>query len=322
MTERHDKDMKYLKDYREGDRVHDVYLCKHKQAAVTKNGKNYLNVILQDKSGTMDAKVWDPNSMGIDEFEPMDYIEVGGDVSSFQSSLQISVKRVRVCREGEYNPADYLPVSEKNIDEMYSEVLSMIQKVQNPFLKEILEAFFVKDADFIRNFKSSSAAKAVHHGFVGGLLEHTLSVAQMCEFYCKQYPMLKRDLLITVALCHDIGKIREIAPFPANDYTDDGNLLGHIVMGVEMVGEKIRDIPGFPPVLAGEIKHCILAHHGEYEYGSPKKPAIMEAVALNFADNTDAKMQTFKELLQNTDQTDWLGFNRLLDSNVRMTRME
>lgn len=314
--------MKYLKDYREGDRVYDVYLCKHKQAAVTKNGKNYLNVILQDKSGTMDAKVWDPNSAGIEEFDAMDYIEVGGDVSSFQSSLQISVKRVRVCREGEYNPSDYLPVSEKNIEEMYQEVLSMIQKTKNPFLKELLEEFFVKDADFIKKFKSSSAAKAVHHGFVGGLLEHTLSVAQMCEFYCKQYPMLKRDLLITVALCHDIGKIREIAPFPANDYTDDGNLLGHIVMGVEMVGEKIRQIQGFPPVLAGEIKHCILAHHGEYEYGSPKKPAIMEAVALNFADNTDAKMQTFKELLQNTDQTDWLGFNRLFESNVRMTRME
>lgn len=314
--------MKYLKDYREGDRVQGVYLCKHKQAAVTKNGKNYLNVILQDKSGTMDAKVWDPNSMGIDEFEPMDYIEIGGDVSSFQSSLQISVKRVRVCREGEYNPADYLPTSEKNIEEMYGEVLSMIQKVQNPFLKELLEAFFVKDAAFVKRFKSASAAKAVHHSFVGGLLEHTLSVAQMCEFYCRQYPMLKRDLLITVALCHDIGKIREIAPFPANDYTDDGNLLGHIVMGVEMVGEKIRDIQGFPAVLAGEIKHCILSHHGEFEYGSPKKPAIMEAVALNFADNTDAKMQTFKELLQNTDQTDWLGFNRLFESNVRMTRME
>lgn len=314
--------MKYLKDYRDGDRVYDVYLCKHKQAAVTKNGKNYLNVILQDKSGTMDAKVWDPNSMGIEEFEPMDYIEVGGDVSSFQSSLQISVKRVRVCREGEYNPADYLPVSEKNIEEMYQELLGMVQRTKNPFLKELLESFFVKDADFIKKFKNSSAAKSVHHGFVGGLLEHTLSVAQMCEFYCKQYSILKRDLLVAAALCHDMGKIREISAFPVNDYTDDGNLLGHIVMGVEMVGEKIRDIQGFPPVLAGEIKHCILAHHGELEFGSPKKPALVEAVALSFADNTDAKMQTFKELLNSTDSADWLGFNRLFDSNVRMTKME
>ena len=314
--------MKYLKDYHDGDRVYDVYLCKHKQAAVTKNGKTYLNVILQDKSGTLDAKVWDPNSAGIEEFEPMDYIEVGGDVSSFQGALQISVKRVRVCHEGEYNPADYLPVSKKNIEGMYQELLAMIQRTKNPFLKELLEAFFVKDTDFIKKFKNSSAAKSVHHGFVGGLLEHTVSVAKMCEFYCTQYPMLKRDLLITAALLHDMGKIKEISPFPLNDYTDDGNLLGHIVMGVEMVGEKVRDIKGFPPVLAGEIKHCILAHHGEFEYGSPKKPAIMEAVALNFADNTDAKMQTFTELLENTDQTDWLGFNRLFESNVRMTRME
>lgn len=314
--------MKYLKDYHDGDRVYDVYLCKHRQAAVTKNGKTYLNVILQDKSGTLDAKVWDPNSAGIEEFEPMDYIEVGGDVSSFQGALQISVKRVRVCREGEYDPADYLPVSKKNIEGMYQELLAMIQRTKNPYLKELLEAFFVKDTDFIKKFKNSSAAKSVHHGFVGGLLEHTLSVAKMCEFYCTQYPLLKRDLLITAALLHDMGKTREISPFPLNDYTDDGNLLGHIVMGVEMVGEKVRDIPEFPPVLAGEIKHCILAHHGEYEYGSPKKPAIMEAVALNFADNTDAKMETFTELLENTDQTDWLGFNRLFDSNVRMTRME
>lgn len=311
--------MKYLKDYRDGDRVHEVYLCKHKQAAVTKNGKTYLNVILQDKSGTMDAKVWDPNSAGIEEFEPMDYIEVGGDVSSFQGALQISVKRVRICSEGGYDPADYLPVSKKNIEGMYQELLDMIQRTKNPFLKELLESFFVKDTEFIKRFKYSSAAKSVHHGFVGGLLEHTVSVAQLCEFYCKQYPMLKRDLLVTAALLHDMGKTKEISPFPLNDYTDDGNLLGHIVMGVEMVDDKVRNIPGFPALLAGEIKHCILAHHGEYEYGSPKKPALIEAVALNFADNTDAKMETFTEILENASQTEWLGFNRLFDSNVRTT---
>lgn len=315
--------MKYLKDFKDGDRVHDVYLCKHKQAAVTKNGKNYLNVILQDKSGTMDAKVWDPNSAGIDEFEVMDYIEVGGDVSSFMSSLQISIKRVRVCDEGEYNPADYLPVSEKNIDEMYQTLLAMIDKTKDVYLKQLLHKFFVEDEAFVKQFKNSSAAKTVHHGFVGGLLEHTLSVATMCEFYCTQYPMLKRDLLIAAALCHDIGKTKEISPFPFNDYTDDGNLLGHIVMGSEMVGEKARMIPGFPKVLEAELKHCILSHHGEFEYGSPKKPAIVEAVALNFADNTDAKLQTFKEVLQNAEKGNpWMGFNRLMDSNLRVTDME
>lgn len=314
--------MKYIKDYREGDRVFDIYLCKHKQSAVTKNGKPYENVILQDKTGTMDAKIWDPNSAGIAEFDTLDYIEVYGDVNSFQGALQVNVKRVRLCQEGEYDPADYLPVSNRNRDEMYKELLGLIGKTENPYLRKLLESFFVEDEAFVKAFCTSSAAKTVHHGFVGGLLEHTLSVARMCEYFCGAYPILKKDLLIAAALCHDIGKTKELSLFPENDYTDDGQLLGHIVMGAEMIGEKARAIPGFPPVLEAELKHCILAHHGEYEYGSPKKPAIIEAAALNLADNADAKMETFSEALQNASGTGWLGYNRLFESNIRPTRME
>lgn len=314
--------MKYIKDYREGDRVFDIYLCKHKQSAVTKNGKPYENVILQDKTGTMDAKIWDPNSAGIAEFDTLDYIEVYGDVNSFQGALQVNVKRVRLCQEGEYDPADYLPVSNRNRDEMYKELLGLIGKTENPYLRKLLESFFVEDEAFVKAFCTSSAAKTVHHGFVGGLLEHTLSVARMCEYFCGAYPILKRDLLIAAALCHDIGKTKELSLFPENDYTDDGQLLGHIVMGAEMIGEKARAIPGFPPVLEAELKHCILAHHGEYEYGSPKKPAIIEAAALNLADNADAKMETFSEALQNASGTGWLGYNWLFESNIRPTRME
>ncbi len=314
--------MKYIKDLREGDRLFDIYLCKYKQSAVTKNGKPYDNVILQDKTGTIDAKVWDPNSAGIADFDALDYIEVYGDVNSFQGALQVNVKRIRRCQEGEFNPADYLPVSSKNIDEMYKELLGLIGKTQNTYLKKLLESFFVQDEAFIKAFRMSSAAKTVHHGFVGGLLEHTLSVAKMCEYFCQSYPILKRDLLVAAALCHDIGKVKELSLFPENDYTDDGQLLGHIVMGAEMIGEKARAIPGFPPVLEAEMKHCILAHHGEYEYGSPKKPALIEAAALNLADNADAKMEIFMELLQSATGTGWLGFNRLFESNLRATRME
>ena len=314
--------MKYIKDYSDGDRVFDIYLCKHKQSAVTKNGKSYDNVILQDKTGTIDAKVWDPNSAGIADFDAMDYIEVYGDVSSFQGTLQVSVKRVRVCQEGEYDPADYLPVSSKGIEPMYTELKDLIESVENKYLKELLQNLFVKDEKFVKAFCNSSAAKTVHHGFVGGLLEHTLSVTKLCNYFTTTYPLLKRDLLITAAICHDIGKTRELSLFPENDYTDDGQLLGHIVIGAEMVGEQARKIEGFPPVLEAELKHCILAHHGELEYGSPKKPALMEAVALNFADNTDAKMQTFTEILNNTTETGWLGYNRLFESNLRSTRLE
>lgn len=314
--------MKFIKEYKDGDRVFDIYLCKHKTSAVTKNGKPYDNVILQDKTGTIDAKVWDPNNAGIAEFDTLDYIEVYGEVTSFQGALQVNVKRIRKCQEGEFNPADYLPVSKFDIEEMYAELLGYIEKVENPYLKQLLQEFFVKDEKFSKVFKQSSAAKTVHHGFVGGLLQHTLSVTRLCDYYCKAYPLLNRDLLITAAICHDMGKTKEISLFPENDYTDDGQFLGHIVIGVEMVGEKIRQIQGFPSILANELKHCILAHHGEYEFGSPKKPAIMEAVALNFADNTDAKLQTFTEIMENTTETGWLGFNRLFDSNLRGTKLE
>ncbi len=315
--------MKYLNELKEGDRISDVYLCKHKQSAVTKNGKSYENVILQDKTGTMDAKVWDPNNPGIAEFDAMDYVEVVGEVNSFMGALQVNVKRIRVCREGEYNPADYLPVSEKSIDGMFQELLGLIGSIQNSYLKQLLESFFVQDQEFAKAFRNSSAAKAVHHGFVGGLLEHTLSVTKLCDYYCTAYPMLKRDLLLTAAMCHDIGKVKELSAFPINDYTDDGQFLGHIVMGSQMVAERAAQIPNFPHALLIQVQHCILAHHGKYEYGSPKLPALMEAVALNYADDTDAKMETFKEILNSSaGNLEWLGYNRLFESNLKATRID
>lgn len=313
--------MKFIRELKEGDRIFDIYLCKHKQAAVTKNGKAYENVILQDKTGTIDAKVWEPNNPGIGNYNALDYIEVHGDVNNFQGNLQVNIKRIRVCREGEYHPADYLPVSGKDIGVMYGELKGFIQSIQNTWLKQLLEAFFIRDEAFVRSFRHSSAAKTVHHGFVGGLLEHTLSVTKLCDYYCKAYPVLKRDLLLTAAMCHDIGKVKEISPFPENDYTDDGQLLGHIVMGSQMVAEKAAEIEDFPHVLLAQLQHCILAHHGKYEYGSPKLPALMEALALNYADDTDAKLETFKEILENNSANQgWLGFNRLFESNLRATK--
>ena len=313
--------MKYIKDLQPNDRVADIYLCKHKHAAVTKNGKPYENVTLQDKTGSIDAKIWDPNSEGIEDFDALDYIYVHGDVSVFNNALQISVKRARKCREGEYDPADYLPVSERDNDEMYAELMRVIASIEEPHFKLLLEDLFVRDEDFIKVFRFSSAAKSVHHGFVGGLMEHSLSVARVCDFFCKNYPILKRDLLITAALCHDIGKTKELSAFPENDYTDEGNLLGHIVMGTQMVHEKAAAIDGFPKTLLQELEHCILAHHGEFEYGSPKKPSLIEALALSMADNTDAKLETFKELLMNTAEPGWMGYNRLLETNIRPTSL-
>ncbi len=311
--------MKYIETLREGERFSEIYLCKSKQVAKTKMGKTYYSLILQDKTGTVDGKIWELSS-GIDHFDSLDYIKVDGDVTSFQGALQLNIRRARVASEGEYDPADYLPVSSKDIGQMYQQLLALVKSIKNEKVRTLAERFFVEDADFIRSFKAHSAAKTVHHGFVGGLLEHTLSVARLCDYYCSHYPVLKRDLLIAAALFHDIGKTRELSEFPENDYTDDGQLLGHIVIGTIMLDEKIKTVPGFPERTASELKHCILAHHGEYEFGSPKKPALAEALALNFADNTDAKLQTITELFAgNYGNSGWLGFNRLLDSNVRMT---
>ena len=312
--------MKFIETLREGERINEIYLCKSKQAALTKSGKPYDNVLLQDKTGTLDAKIWDPGSVGIDEFDALDYIAVTGDVTSFQGNLQLSIKRVRKVGEGEYEPENYLPVSDKDIDEMYQEMMGYIASVKNPYLSRLLHMFF-DDQAFAKAFKFHSAAKSVHHGFVGGLLEHTVSVTRNCNYFAQNYPFLNRDLLLTAAMFHDIGKLKELSTFPANDYTDAGQLLGHIMIGAEWIGEKIREIDGFPEVLANELKHCILAHHGELEYGSPKKPALVEALALSFADNLDAKMETVREGLAGVPENNlqWQGFNRLLDTNIRRT---
>lgn len=316
--------MRYINTLKEGDTAVGIYLCKAKNLAQTKTGKTYENVTLCDKTGSLSCKIWDPDSMGIGEFDVNDYVEVKGRITLFNGALQMAIDRAYKASEGSYDPSDYLPVTEKNIDDMFKSLLKLIDSVNSPYFRLLLESFFVNDDDFIKAFKEHSAAKTIHHGFVGGLLQHTLSVAELCDYYCLKYPALNRDLLITAALCHDIGKIREISSFPQNDYTDDGQLLGHIVIGVEMIDEKLADIKGFPKKRASELKHCILAHHGEFEYGSPKKPALIEALALSFADNTDAKLQSMTEIFDSarsvsTETVRWLGFNKLFDSNIRPT---
>ena len=312
--------MRYINELHEGDRVNGIYLCKQKQSAMTKNGKPYENLILQDKTGVIDGKIWDPNSNGIDDFDGLDYIEIIGDVTSFAGAMQLNIKRVRRAFPEEYDPADYLPVSENSTDDMYHQLISMIDSVKNTYLSALLHKLFVEDKDFLKSFEEHSAAKTVHHGFIGGLMEHTLSVTRLCDYMAGAYPVIKRDLLITAALLHDVGKTRELSSFPLNDYTDEGQLLGHIVIGAQMIHDLAKKIPGFPVDLENQLVHCILAHHGELEYGSPKKPALVEAVALNLADNTDARMETLTEVFAaDKGKKEWLGFNRIFDSNLRRT---
>ena len=213
--------MRYINGLHEGETIRNVYLCRGKRSAETRNGKPYDNLILQDKTGTLDGKVWDPNSQGIADYDEKDFIEVYGDVISYNGNLQLNIKQIRKAEEGEYEPADYMPTTDKNVEKMYAGLTAYIGKISNSWLKQLLEYYFVKDEEFIKKFKAHSAAKTVHHGFSGGLLEHTLSVVHMCDYFSGAYPILNRDLLITAAICHDIGKTKELSAFPENDYTDE-----------------------------------------------------------------------------------------------------
>ena len=285
--------MRYISDLHEGDQVSEIYLCKTKSPGTSKFGKSYYSLTLQDKTGMIDGKVWElTNAIG--HFEAMDYILVRGQVTSYQGSNQLNIQQIRKAQEGEFDMADYMPSTKKDIDGMFKELLAMINKTKNQYLKQLAEKIFIE--------------------------EHSLSVAKICESYASLYPQLNRDLIVMCALWHDMGKVEELSSFPENDYTDEGQLVGHIVMGAIKLDRLIREIPGFPPKLANEVKHCMLAHHGELEFGSPKKPALLEAIALSQADNLDAKMETFAEIMekQKEDQ-EWSGFQRLLDTRIRKT---
>ena len=309
--------MRYISELHEGDMVSEVFLCKTKTSGTSKFGKTYYSLSLQDKTGMIDGKVWELNN-AIGHFEAMEYIMVKGKVTNFQGNNQLNIEMIRKADEGEYQISDYMPSTKKDIDEMYDELLAMIQRVQNPYLKELAMKVFVEDKEFAKKFKIHSAAKSVHHGYIGGLLEHSVSVAKLCEQYAVLYPQLNRDLLVTTALFHDIGKAEELSAFPENDYTDEGQLVGHIVMGTIKLSKLMDEIQGFPAKLANEVKHCILSHHGELEFGSPKKPALAEALALSQADNLDAKMETFAEVIEKKQEgQEWSGFQRLFDTKIR-----
>lgn len=310
--------MHYLKELRDGEMVSENYFCKQKQTLQTKAGKNYYSLILQDKSGTMDGKVWELNA-GIEHFEALDYIRVEGQVVSFQGTLQLNIRRVRRLSEGEYDVSDFMPCTKKDTGEMYKELLGYIASLKDSQFKLLAESYFKEDPKFKEMFLSHSAAKTMHHNFVGGLLEHTVSVTRLCGYLADNYSVLDRDLLLTAAMFHDMGKLAEISSFPENDYTDAGQLLGHIYIGADWLSKRMDKLGGFTVKRKNELLHCILSHHGELEYGSPKKPALAEALALSMADNLDAKLAGVTALFDGTEETGWLGFQKMFESNMRKT---
>lgn len=311
--------MYFIEDFKEGDQIIGHYLCKNKQQLTTKAGKKYLSLMLSDKTGMIDSKVWEINH-NIKNFEQNDVIKVDGEVIFYQDHLQLKIYKIRPSVEGEYSPEHYIPTIDKDIEDLFDQVLQIIQSVNNSYLHDLLLYVFVENKEISERFKTHSAARSMHHSVMGGLLEHTVSVVDICEFLAPKYKFVNRDLLVTAALLHDIGKVFELSSFPENDYTDVGQLLGHIVISLEIISDGIRGIPDFPEELGNLLRHCLISHHGAYEYGSPKLPKTMEAFILSAADNLDAKVTMMEEALAgNSTSETWAGYHRALQRNIRKT---
>lgn len=309
--------MRYISDLKIDELVSEHYLCKKRQALKSRAGKNYLSLLLQDKTGMVNAKVWDLTNQ-IQSFEENDFIKIDGNVVSFQNEPQVNIKKIRKSSEGEYDPTNYIPSTDKDIDLLYKDFVKIIDSIENPHIKKLLKNIYVENANLKEIFITHSAAKTLHHNYMGGLLEHTLSISQICDFLSTHYEFCDRDLLIASAMLHDVGKLFELSRFPDNDYTDDGQLLGHIMIGVELVTMESAKIDGFPPQLKSLLKHSILSHHGEYEFGSPKRPKTVEAFILHCADELDAKLKIFEEnIVLNNTFGNWVGYNKILTRNLR-----
>ncbi len=307
-------DKKFISELAEGERVISQFLVQSKQLLTTKSGKPYISMILQDRTGRVSAKVWDSALEFFDTFKVNDVIKIDGNIELYNKELQVVVRRLRPAGADEVDLADFLPRSENDMGQKFEELREYAGKISNQYLKALLEKFF-DDADFVKKFMDAPAARNIHHVYVGGLLEHTLSTVRLCEYLSSHYPTLDSDLLLTMAILHDIGKVDELQVTPSISYTEQGNLLGHIIIGIQLIDEKIAQIPEFPPKLRMLVEHMVLSHHGQSEWGSPRPPMILEAEILHRADDLDVKVDIFTRALSDDrdPESPWTAYQKSLE---------
>jgi len=267
------------------------FAATSKQVRSKKDGSKYLALVLGDSTGQIEARLWDANDA--DPFEQGDVVKVRGQVCRYQDKLQINVERIRAALSDEYELGDFVPQTERNIDELWAELNGFVDSFVDPHLQSLLRTF-LDDAEIAAALRQAPAAKSMHHAWIGGLLEHIVSLAGICDLAARHYPEINRDLLLTGAMLHDIGKLHELRWGTSFDYTLEGQLLGHITIGIGMIDKKIAAIPDFPASKRVLVEHIVLSHHGKYEFGSPKLPMIPEAILLHYLDDMDAKMQTVR----------------------------
>lgn len=307
---------RYVKDIREGESVRDLFLVGSKALLSSNAGKPYLNLVLRDRTGQVEARVWDRADEIGRRFDRDDVVEVAGSAILYQGRIQLKVHDVVKASGEKPDLAEFLPVTKKGIEPLWAGLRGIVLSVSDPDLRRLLDAVFSDppDTETARRFRAAPGGKSLHHDYIGGLLEHTVSVARLCRFLSGHYEGVDGDLLVAGALLHDIGKTEELSYEGAFEYTDQGKLLGHIYIGAELVGRACEAVPGFPAEKAILLKHMVLSHHGELEYGSPKRPKTLEAILLHFVENMDAKANAFAEAMEDLREgARWTDYQRMFD---------
>ena len=306
---------KFVKDIKEGEPVRDLFLVGNKAQLLSNSGKPYLTLTLRDRTGQFEGRVWDRAEEIGKRFERDDIVEISGSAIQYQGRMQLKVQDVQKVAGEKPDLADFLPVAKQGIEPLWKKLRELVAGVADADLRMLLEAVFPDPpgTDMARRFRQAPGGKRMHHDYIGGLLEHTVSVAEVCRFLSTHYEGVDGDLLVAGALLHDIGKVEELSYEGTFDYTDEGRLLGHLYMGAEWISRECGKT-GTPPAKAMLLKHIILSHHGELEYGSPKRPKTLEAVLLHFVENMDAKANAFAGAMEDLPEgARWTEYNRMFE---------
>jgi 3'-5' exoribonuclease len=290
-----------------------TFVVVSKQVKPKKTGEPYLALILGDRSGQIEAKMWDNVEDALDAFEQDDFLKVKGLLNKYKNRFQLTIHKLRRLGDAEIDFADYLPKTTKNIDELWQALAEFIGTLQNPHLKALIEAF-VGDPEIAQAYRNAPAAKTLHHAYIGGLLDHVVSLFRSCDLICRNYPRVNRDLVLAGAFLHDVGKIHELTYNRSFSYTTRGQLLGHMVIELEMLQAKVALVPGFPAELKTLLEHLIISHHGQYEFGSPKLPMFPEALLLHYMDDLDSKMESMRAHFERESglESAWTSYNASL----------
>jgi len=310
----------FVNEIKENEKVESIFLVKQKSISFTKAGSPYLNLTLIDKTGEVNGKVWEQAEKLAKLFQKDDFVKIQSTAVTYQNSLQLNISSIIPLSPSEIDITNFLPQAKNDIEQTFLKLKAIIEEVNNTHLKKLLD-LFIADNQLIKLFKLAPAAKKMHHVYLGGLLEHTLSLSNLILQISKHYEGLNVDLLLTGGILHDIGKIHELTYSRSFDYSDSGRLIGHITLGVEMINEKLRLIPDFPQELAVELRHLIISHHGEYQYGSPKRPKTLEAFILYYLDDLDAKVEEIQSFIQREEenQSKCAGYHKMLERFIYKT---